>query len=73
MEQETIVKGYDADLECDAYKTFIYGGTVNIDYPDEARNAAFLDAQMAGVRNAIADKPFGKLAQPRKMAPWKKK
>jgi hypothetical protein len=65
-------RGYDPDLECEAYKTFIYGGTANMGYSDAPRNAAFLDAQMEGVRAAITHTPFAKRAQPKRRAPWKK-
>jgi hypothetical protein len=65
-------RGFDSDLECEAYKTFIYGGTVNLAYPDAAENAAFLDAQMDAVRRAIDRKAFRKRAEPEKKAPWKK-
>jgi hypothetical protein len=65
-------RGYDPDLEREAYKTFIYGGAVNLGYPDAARNAAFLDAQMEGVRAAIAKAPFRKRPKPERSAPWKK-
>jgi hypothetical protein len=64
-------RGYDADLECDAYKTFIYGGTINLGYAGPLSNAAFLDAQMEAVRNAIAAQPFRKHHAPTERAKWK--
>ena len=64
-------KGHDSDLGCDAYKTFICGGTINLGHPDHAENAAFLEAQMDAVRRAIVEQPFRKRAEPRKKAPWK--
>jgi hypothetical protein len=64
-------KGLDYDLGCEAYKTFIYGGTINLGHPDPAGNAEFLDAQMDAVRRAVVDKPFRKHAVPKKKAMWK--
>lgn len=65
-------RGPDPDLGCEAYRTFIYGGTVNLGWPDAARNEAFLEAQMRGVRRAIEAEPFRKRPAPRKRAPWRK-
>jgi hypothetical protein len=46
-------RGFDNDLNRDAYKTFIYGGTINKSYPDAAFNERFLDAQMEAVKRAV--------------------
>jgi len=48
---------YDFDLKCMAFKTFIYGGSINKDWAgdDESRqrfNEEFLEAQMKAVREA---------------------
>jgi len=66
-------KGWDADLEGEAYKTFIYGGTINLGYGGDVDNEKFLEAQMTGVRRAIEGKPFRKRADARKPADWKAK
>lgn len=46
----------DFDLKCDAFKTFIYGGSINKTWAEEfdreAFNEEFLEAQMAAVKEA---------------------
>ncbi|MBW2278364.1 MAG: hypothetical protein JRF63_12795 [Deltaproteobacteria bacterium] len=44
---------FDNDLNCDAYKTFIYGATINKSYHDTEFNERFLDAQMEAVKKAV--------------------
>jgi hypothetical protein len=51
---------YDTDLAENAYKTFIAGGTINMDYPDSKFNDAFLEAQLEAVRHSLQRKPFRK-------------
>jgi hypothetical protein len=46
-------RGYDHDLGSEAFKTFIYGGSINKSYPDAAFNERFLEAQMAAVEKAV--------------------
>lgn len=45
-------EGEDYDLECRAYKTFIYGGSINKGFRDPAFNERFLEAQMEAVKKA---------------------
>jgi hypothetical protein len=45
-------RGPDEDLGCEAFKTFIYGGSINKGYPDAAFNERFLEAQLAAVKRA---------------------
>jgi len=66
-------KGWDSDLDCEAYKTFIYGGTVNLGYSGPVNNDAFLAAQMEAVRAAMVAGPFAKLERPKRPAKWKAK
>jgi hypothetical protein len=49
----TWVARYDPDLRAQAYSTLIFGATVNADYPNAAENEAFLQAQLASVRQVI--------------------
>jgi hypothetical protein len=51
---------HDTDLNQTAYKTFIAGGTLNMDYPDINYNEAFLLAQLEAVRHSLERKPFRK-------------
>lgn len=46
-------EGHDQDLAADAYRTFIYGGTINKGYPGPLDNERFLDLQMEAVRGAV--------------------
>jgi hypothetical protein len=64
-------EGDDLDLGCRAYKTFMYGGSINTGYADPAENAAFLDAQMDAVRRAIEKEPFRKQDAPKGKPRWK--
>ena len=66
-------EGWDADLGEDAYKTFIYGGTVNMDYKGSVDNDAFLGAQMTAVKKAIKIKEFKKRRKPAGPAAWRKR
>jgi hypothetical protein len=45
--------GYDQDLQADAFRTFIYGGTINKAYDGPLDNEAFLDLQMEAVKGAV--------------------
>jgi hypothetical protein len=47
------VERHDRDLRERAYSTLIFGATVNADYPDQAENEAFMQAQLAAVRRVI--------------------
>jgi hypothetical protein len=49
----SFVARYDRDLREQAYSTLIFGATVNADYADAAENEAFLQAQLAAVREVI--------------------
>jgi hypothetical protein len=66
-------KGWDSDLDCEAYKTFIYGGTVNLGYAGPVDNGEFLAAQMEAVRAAMVQAPFRKRERPGRPAEWKAK
>jgi hypothetical protein len=68
-------RGPDADLGCDAYKTFIYGGAINLGYEGAIDNEAFLAAQMDAVREAMKteDGAFAKRERPSRPAKWKAK
>jgi len=46
-------EGWDEDLGEEAFRTFIYGGTVNMDYKGPLDNEEFLNAQMEAVKYAI--------------------
>jgi hypothetical protein len=53
-------KSFDIDSDRDMYKTFIYGGTINLDYKGNVDNEAFLQAQLKAVRTSAEDMAFRK-------------
>jgi hypothetical protein len=64
-------RGHDEDLGGEAFKTFIYGGTINLGYRGPVDNDAFLAAQMDAVRRASEAEPFRKRERPARKAPWR--
>ncbi len=53
-------KSFDHDLNSDAYKTYIYGGTINMDYNGSVNNDDFLKAQLEAVRASASKIAFKK-------------
>lgn len=51
---------FDLDFERSAYKTWVSGGTINMDYPDSEFNDQFLNAQLKAVRKCLEEQPFRK-------------
>jgi hypothetical protein len=49
----SFTEGHDGKRGEEIYETFVFGGTVNEDYKDQAENARFLDLQMASLRGLI--------------------
>jgi hypothetical protein len=49
------VREYDLEYKADVFKTYMFGGTINDNYPDAAENARFLQLQMDSLRKIIAD------------------
>ena len=53
-------KGYDSDLKAEAYNTYVYGGSINMDFPDKEYNEDFLRSQLAGLKQSMRAEPFRK-------------
>lgn len=51
---------FDMDLNQNAYKTFVSGGTINMDYPNQQYINDFLQAQLDAVRYSLERNPFRK-------------
>lgn len=46
-------KEYSKILEKDVYKTWMSGGTIDMDYPDEKFNQEFLEEQLSAVKSSL--------------------
>ena len=46
-------KEYNKILEKNCYKTWISGGTIDMDYPDEEFNKEFLEEQLSSIRSSL--------------------
>lgn len=62
---------YDSDLDETSYNTYIYGGSINMDFPDSEYNERFLNAQLTGIRNSINKQAFRKNKETKVKAIWK--
>jgi len=47
------IEEYDSNLQETAYKTFIFGGTINEGYSDANENKAFQSAQMVSITKIL--------------------
>lgn len=54
-------KSFDPDLEEICYNTYIYGGSINLDYPNSTTNERFLDSQLQGIKQSIEKVHFRKI------------
>ncbi len=53
-------KSEDLDLKETSYNTYIYGGSINMDYPDSEYNEKFLQAQIDSIKESIQKQQFQK-------------